>query len=180
MTLRMTALEGCFEVQCTSRPDDRGTFLKIFHDQAFQSLGLCTSWAEEFITSSRRGVLRGMHFQAPPRQHAKLVTCLCGRVLDVVLDLRAGSATYGKTHSVELSWNSARSLYIPEGLAHGFLALEEGAMVHYKVSTIHSPEQDHGILWNSFGFAWPEGNPILSQRDRALPPLDAFRTPFRR
>jgi len=119
-----------------------------------------------------------MHFQLPPSQHAKLVTCISGRVLDVVVDLRLDSSTYGCSASVELSSEHPSALYIPEGLAHGFLALEE-SILHYKTTSAHDPERDRGILWSSIGFPWPVSDPILSDRDALFPALAAFASPFR-
>lgn len=178
-TLHGTGLDGCFEVRLNPHLDIRGRFLKTYHEGAFRDLGLCTQWREEFVTTSAKGVLRGLHFQVPPHQHTKLVVCLAGRVLDVALDLRAGSPTYGVCAAVELSGDRANGMYIPEGFAHGFLALENGATLLYKVSTQHAPAQDQGLRWDSIGFDWKVDSPILSARDAAFGTLAAFQTPFR-
>ncbi len=178
-TLYETGLAGCFEVRFHPHRDARGLFLKTYHEAIFRSLELCTEWREEFVSTSARGVIRGMHFQVPPHQHTKLVVCLAGRVLDVVVDLRAGSPTYGTCASVELSADRANAMYVPEGFAHGFLALENGSTLLYKVSSMHAPTHDHGLRWDSIGFDWPISSPILSFRDAEFGSLAAFQTPFR-
>ncbi len=178
--LRETVLPGCFELQPFQQQDARGRFVKTFHEPAFRALGLAVDWKEEFVSSSRKGVLRGMHFQTPPHDYVKLVTCLAGRALDVSVDLRARSPTFGQCAALELSAEKCNAVYLPSGLAHGFLALEEGTLVHYKVTCAHAPTHDGGILWSSIPFSWPEPDPILSDRDRSFPSLHAFRSPFPR
>lgn len=177
-TLHPTILEGCAEVRLQPHRDARGLFLKTYHETTFRDLGLGTTWREEFISTSSKGVIRGMHFQVPPHQHAKFVVCLAGRVLDVALDLRAGSPTYGRCAAVELSAEMANGLYVPEGFAHGFLALEDGSTLHYKVSSMHEPEYDWGLRWDGIGFDWPVTEPILSARDTTFGTLADFQTPF--
>lgn len=179
MTLHPTGLEGCVELRLAPFRDARGLFLKTYHEAMFKDLGLCTEWREEFVSTSAKGVLRGMHFQVPPHDHEKLVLCLAGRVLDVALDLRADSPTYGRCAAVELSAEQANGLYLPKGFAHGFLALEEGSTLLYKVSTMHAPSHDRGLRWDSVGFEWPAASPLISPRDAAFPALVDFETPFR-
>jgi dTDP-4-dehydrorhamnose 3,5-epimerase len=159
--------------------DLRGSFCKIWHPDILSRHGIRMEIAEEFFTRSRRGVIRGMHFQLPPRQHSKLVTCLTGEVLDVVVDLRVGSPDYGRPQSFRLSAASAQMLYVPEGFAHGFLSLSEESLLLYRCSSVHSPAHDAGIRWDSLGFAWPCAAPILSERDKAHPGLAEFDSPFR-
>ena len=176
--VRETPLAGCLELTPFCQADARGRFLKLYHEPSFRALGLAVDWAEDFVSVSGPGVLRGMHFQAPPFEHVKLVTCLAGRVLDVVLDLRADSATYGQCAALELSAQAGNGLYLPAGLAHGFLALEADTLVHYKVTRAYAPDHDCGVLATSIPFAWPVAEPILSDRDRAFPALADFVTPF--
>jgi dTDP-4-dehydrorhamnose 3,5-epimerase len=158
--------------------DHRGFFVKTFHDLTFARQGVQFTLKEEFYSVSTRDVLRGMHFQIPPHDHAKMVTCFRGRVLDVLLDLRRSHPTYGKTWSTELSEDNHAVLYIPSGVAHGFLVLSEEALVHYKTSSVHQPASDKGIRWDSFGHAWPVKDPILSERDKKFPGLAEFQSPF--
>ena len=179
MQLEHTPFEGCFEIRCMQFPDRRGSFVKTFHEGFFRANGLRCDWREEYYSVSVRHVLRGIHFQKPPQDHAKLVYCLAGSVLDVVVDLRKDSSTYGQVASFELSAAKANSLYLPSGLAHGFLSLSEQAIMQYKVTSVHSPEHDAGILWNSIGFDWPVTDPVISDRDRQHPSLRDFVSPFR-
>lgn len=172
------SLPGCFELRRRIYRDARGNFIKNYHEDLFLDLGLRTDWKEEFFTTSHAGVIRGMHFQVPPAQHAKLVTCIAGAALDVLLDLRSGPF-FGRCISLWLSGEQGNAVYIPEGVAHGFLAQTEGTILHYKVTSLHSPEHDRGIRWNSFGFPWPVTGPLLSDRDQVFPSLTEFQTPFR-
>lgn len=176
--LQETRLRGCFEVQPRVFNDDRGRFVKIFHEGEFRKLNLETVFKEEYYSHSKRGVLRGMHFQTPPSDHVKLVYCVQGEVLDVVLDLRKGSATYGQAESIRLSAEQGNYLYIPKGLAHGFFATSDIATLVYKVGTVHDPLNDTGVLWNSFGFEWPVINPVISNRDAGFKSLSEFDSPF--
>ena len=121
---------------------------------------------------------RGMHFQAPPHDHDKLVYCLAGRALDVVLDLRNGSPTFGRAISVLLNSNGSEGVYVPQGCAHGFLSLESETMLLYHVTSEYSRDFDCGIRWDSIPFTWPVKQPLVSERDMLFQPLVAFRSPF--
>ena len=172
------ALPGCYVVRPVVRQDARGRFVKPFQASWFARAGLRTDFAEQYHSRSARGVVRGLHFQVPPADHAKLVSCVSGRVFDVALDLRVGSPTYGQVATVELDGETARAVYLPSGIAHGFQALEDGCTVLYAVTSEFAPDCDAGVLWSSAGIRWPIERSIVSDRDRALPPLDAFRSPF--
>jgi dTDP-4-dehydrorhamnose 3,5-epimerase len=172
-------LPGAFAVHARVATDARGSFVKTFHAPTYESLGLRTDWKEEYYSSSRRGVVRGMHFQTPPADHAKLVFCVSGSVTDVVVDLRRGSPTYGEHRSLDLSADNGIGLYIPSGCAHGFVSTSDLSTMYYKVTSVHSPEHDAGIAWDSFGFGWPVHDPLISERDRRHPRLDVFDSPFR-
>lgn len=172
-----TALPGCVLVRQPVVRDDRGWFWKLAHADTFASLGLRSDFRESYCTASEPGVLRGMHFQTPPHDHAKLVACLSGQVIDVVLDLRKDSPTFGRFASFELVPDTGEAIYIPSGVAHGFVALEPSLLL-YNVTSTHTPSHDHGVLWSSFGFTWPVGNPRLSARDLAHPRFDDFVSPF--
>lgn len=178
MELRQTAIPGCYEIQPKVFNDERGSFIKTFHDATFVELGLRTDWREEYYSRSKKGVIRGMHFQLPPMQHAKLVYCLEGAVKDVILDLRVGSPAYGQCAVIELSAQAGNMVYIPEGMAHGFCAMTEDAVMQYKVTSVHSPAQDAGILWSSIPANWSVENPIVSVRDQAFGKLANFVSPF--
>ena len=171
-------IAGCFELRPTVVDDRRGFFAKIFHRPLWEEFGLCTHFEEEYVTRSMPGTLRGLHFQTPPMEHHKVVTCLRGRAWDVAVDLRADSPTYGEHVSVDLSDARANALYLPAGVAHGFCVTGAEALLYYKVSTVYAPEHDAGIRWDSAGIPWPISDPILSDRDQKLQPLAGFRSPF--
>lgn len=178
MDLIPTTLEGCYQVRPFFAQDERGTFVKTFHAERFSALGLPTEWREEYYSSSRKGVIRGMHFQTPPHDHEKLVYCIQGRVLDVVVDLRKDAPTYGRHFAVELDAACGHGVMIPKGMAHGFLALTENVLMTYKVTSVYAPENDSGIRWDSFGLEWGVDRPIVSSRDRAHPTFADFNSPF--
>lgn len=179
MELVPTDISGCFEIRPKVFNDVRGMFVKSFHEPTFRNFGLNTVWREQFWSSSARGVLRGLHFQVPPADHAKLVTCVSGAVLDVVVDLRKSSPTFGKHVRCELTSANGHLLYIPRGMAHGFLAKTEGAIMTYVVETVHDPACDRGLLWNSCDIDWPfDSAPIISARDASFPAFSREETPF--
>lgn len=178
MELIPTMLEGCFQLRPFFAEDERGTFVKIFHEERFAELGLPTEWREEYYSYSRKDVIRGMHFQTPPHDHEKIVYCMQGRVLDVVVDLRKNSSTYGQHVALELDAARGHGLFIPKGMAHGFLALTEGVLMAYKVTTVYASSNDAGIHWDSFGVDWSIKQPIVSARDSAHPEFEKFNTPF--
>ena len=179
MDLIPTAIEGCFVIQLKTTSDKRGCFVKTFHKNVFSELGLETSFSEDYYSISKKSVLRGLHFQLPPHEHAKLIYCISGCIFDTVLDLRKNSSKYGEYDTFELSLDKANMLYIPPGLAHGFYVLSERATVVYKVSTVYSPKYDTGILWNSTGIPWPDKNPIISKRDSQFLKFEQFKSPFK-
>lgn len=178
MDVEATDIPGCFVLQARRLHDVRGSFVKTFHAERFEELGLRTDWREEYFSTSVAGVVRGMHFQTPPADHAKMVFCLIGSVLDVVVDLRRGSPAFGRATGFELSAENGRGLYIPTGCAHGFVSTSAESGMYYKVTSVHSPDHDAGIAWDSIDFAWPVEAPLLSERDRRHPRLFQFETPF--
>ncbi len=173
-----TECAGLFVLQPRIFSDARGTFVKTFNEELFRDLGIFFSPREEFFSVSAKNVLRGMHFQIPPAAHAKLVYCATGRILDVVLDMRADSPTRGQTVSRELSAANREMFFIPPGFAHGFLSLEDDSLTVYKTDFGYAPAQDQGIVWDSFGFEWPVKNPVMSERDRGFSRWPEFESPF--
>ena len=171
-------LLGCYKFSPKIIGDMRGRFVKIFHEPSYAALGLETNFAEEYYSVSHKNVIRGLHFQVPPMDHVKMVYCLEGHALDVVLDLRVGSPTYGQFETFELNSINSSSIYIPKGMAHGFCALSENTIMVYKVSTVYSPEHDAGILWNSVGIPWPIRDAVLSVRDQDFSTFADFNSPF--
>lgn len=178
MNIEPTDIPGCHIVQANVLRDTRGTFVKTFHSDRFEELGLRTDWREEYFSTSVRNVVRGMHFQNPPADHAKMVFCLVGEVLDVVVDLRVGSPTFGRSVGFTLSAENGRGLYLPSGCAHGFVSRTDLSGMYYKVTSVHSPEHDAGIAWDSIDFDWGVADPVLSPRDQAHPKLPDFQSPF--
>lgn len=178
MELAPLPIDGCHVLRTPAFRDVRGSFIKSYHYEEFERLGLRTDWREEYFSASRTGVVRGMHFQVPPAEHAKLVFCVSGCVLDVILDLRVGSPSFGQACGIELDAESGRGVYIPVGCAHGFLSLSDDSVMYYKVTSVHSPHQDRGIAWDSFDFDWPIDAPILSPRDASHPRFTDFESPF--
>lgn len=173
-----TDIKGVYEIDFFNMQDDRGSFVKTFHENTLKSYGLETHFAESFYSTNQKNVIRGMHFQYPPDDHAKIVYCSSGRLIDVILDLRKASPTFGKFTTVELSGDNFKGVYLPQGTAHGFATLEDNTCMVYLTSTVHSPKNDGGILFDSFGFNWPIENPINSERDLTFPTLDNFESPF--
>ena len=171
-------IPGCYELQPKVQKDSRGKFVKVFHRGEFEKNNFEVSFIEEYYSYSKRGVIRGMHFQLPPCDHVKLIYCPFGEVFDVVVDLRLGSPTYGQSRHINLSAKAANYIYIPRGVAHGFCVKSDLAILVYKVSTIYSQEHDSGLLWSSIEVDWPTKTPIISERDQKLPSLLDFKSPF--
>jgi dTDP-4-dehydrorhamnose 3,5-epimerase len=163
--------------------DGRGWFSETFSEQRLRDLGITCHFVQDNQSSSRRaGTLRGFHFQVPPGAQAKLISVLRGRILDVAIDVRSGSPTLGKHVAIELSAETGKQLYVPVGFAHGFVTLEDEVLVSYKVSDYYSPCNEGGIRWNDPEIAcpWPfnDGDIIVSDKDRRLPFLNEFASPF--
>ena len=173
-----TGIADCRELHFAPHEDARGRFVKTIHAADFASLGLSADFRETYHTVSGAGVLRGMHLQLPPSEQAKLVYCIAGRVMDVHLDLRRGSPSFGRFAVVELSGQQANGVYLPAGVAHGFYVREAPATVVYHVTAEYDAAADAGVRWDSFGAPWPDRSPVVSARDAALPAIEGFRTPF--
>ncbi|MBI2439507.1 MAG: dTDP-4-dehydrorhamnose 3,5-epimerase [Candidatus Moranbacteria bacterium] len=162
--------------------DDRGCFFESFSVERYQKLGIpADRFVQDNVSKSKRGVVRGLHYQARPFEQGKLVQVLCGRVLDVAVDIRVGSPTYGRHVMVELSGVNHKQFWIPAGFAHAFMSLVDNTIFTYKVTGLYHKESDRGILWNdpALDIAWPKDvTPIVSSKDAASPPLseivDAF------
>lgn len=176
-----TRLAGCYEIIPCRHSDNRGAFIKTVHQEAFKELGLEYNFTEQYHSISKKNVLRGLHFQMPPSDHAKLVYCMEGRIFDVAVDLRQGFATYGCFHTCELSAENGKMLYIPKGMAHGFYTLSDQSVVMYNVTSVYDAERDSGILWNSLNIPWPVGKndqPVISERDKKFCTFAEFSSPF--
>lgn len=171
-------IPGVYEIEMFHAGDDRGMFVKPYHKSTLEKHNLISDFQESFYSINQRGVIRGMHFQNPPHEHAKLVYCSSGRLIDVILDIRIGSPTYGKFARVELSGDNFKAVYMPSGVAHGFAVLENNTCMVYLTETMHEPSADHGVRIDSFGFDWPIPNPIISERDNQFKPLHELESPF--
>lgn len=158
--------------------DERGSFSKTFHKSTLQENGIEFELNESYFSFSHKDVIRGMHFQLPPHEHAKIVFCPHGAILDVIIDLRKESMTYGQFFAQELSEANHKAYYIPAGFAHGFKALTDRALTYYLVSSEYHKESDTGIRYDSFGFDWAVKNPVISERDLSFLTLEAFDSPF--
>lgn len=177
MALKLTpvgGLEGLLLAESPAHPDDRGVFMESFRADDWAKAGL-PPLVQDNLSRSRKGVVRGLHFQKDPHAVGKLVRCAHGRVFDVAVDIRKSSPTFGKWAGVELSEEGNRALWIPPGFAHGFCALTEDAAVTYKVSGYWSAGVDGGVRWNdpAIGVKWPltASEAIVSAKDAALPLL---------
>lgn len=173
-----TFIKGCFEIKTNTVEDDRGSFTKIFNSEEFKKKKFNNNFVEQYYTTSLPNVVRGFHFQIPPYSHAKLIYCVYGEVLDVTVDIRVGSPTYGKFYSTILSAKKSNMIYLNEGLAHGFCTGKKKAILVYQQTTSYNKENDKGILWNSVGVEWGIKNPIISNRDANFPTLNGFKSPF--
>lgn len=171
MNILKSNLDGVFEIENNIFNDHRGCFVKTFHAGDFIENGLDADYKESFYSVSKKNVLRGMHYQLPPYDHSKLVYVVSGKILDVVVDIREGSGTFGGYYSTELSSLNGKSLYVGKGFAHGFLTLSESATVVYMTTTVYNPESDTGVRWDGFGYEWPVSNPIISSRDKGFKKL---------
>ncbi len=168
MQLERTAIEGLVEVKVTPHEDERGIFARTYDEEVFARAGLPTHWPQcNTSWNRRRGTLRGMHFQAAPKEEPKLVRCTAGRVFDVAVDLRRSSSTYLGWVGVELSAEKRNALFIPAGLAHGFLTLEDGSEVYYQMGAVYDGGLQRGVRWNdpAFAIAWPFAPTVISARD---------------
>lgn len=174
MEIFPAGIEGLFFLSPRRFGDDRGFFFEAWRQDVFDRLtGQEIVFRQDNVSLSRRGVLRGLHFQREPQAQGKLVSVLSGKIFDVAVDLRPGSSTLGRHVAAELSSDDQRMLWIPEGFAHGFLVLSETALVHYKATRPYAPESEAAIRWNDPDLAipWPldGGQPIVSAKDAAAP-----------
>lgn len=182
MEVIKTAIDGVVIIEPKVFGDARGYFFESFSQRDFDALVAPVSFVQDNESRSSYGVLRGLHFQCPPYAQAKLVRCVSGKVLDVAVDLRRGSPTYGQHIAAELSEENHRQLFIPKGFAHGFSVLSESAVLQYKCDEFYAPQSEGGIsiLDKSLGIDWkiPEDKTILSAKDSVRQCLADFDSPF--
>ncbi len=180
MEFRYFDIPGVVEILPKVFGDARGAFFESFSAQKMADAGIVGNWVQDNQSRSDRGVVRGLHFQQPPHAQAKLVRVAAGRALDVIVDIRRDSPTYGQHVSVVLDAERFNMLYVPVGFAHGFTALEDNTLFLYKCTDYYAPHSEGGLLWNDPALAidWGVENPTISAKDQVLPTLSEFTSPF--
>lgn len=180
MEFKETFIKGLFIVEPKLFNDSRGYFYELYNKNSFSKY-INIDFIQENSSKSKKGVIRGFHFQLPPYDQSKLVSCIHGKILDVAIDLRKNSRSYGKYFSVELSSENKKQIFIPKGFAHGFQALSNDTIVNYKVDNFYNPKYEDGIFWNDDDLLieWVDGiKPIISNRDLNLKNFKNFKSPF--
>ena len=180
MELIKTSIDGLLIIKPDVFKDDRGYFYESYNKERFAKAGLMMDFVQDNESKSDKGVLRGLHFQKPPYAQGKLVRVIKGSVMDVAVDLRKDSPTYGKWESVVLTEENKLQFWIPEGFAHGFVALEDNTIFNYKCTNVYNKESEGSILWNDpdININWNIDNPILSEKDKISPLFKNFESPF--
>lgn len=180
MKLIETPLEGLLVVQPTVFEDERGYFFESFNENYFLQAGITEHFVQDNQSKSQKGVLRGLHFQNPPYAQGKLVRVITGAVLDVAVDIRTNSPTYGQHFKIELTEQNKTMLWLPKGFAHGFATLENNTIFSYKCSNFYNKESEGCILWNdeTLKIDWQITNPILSEKDKVGTPFTKFKSLF--
>ena len=174
MKFRKTSLDGVWLIEPKIFEDDRGHFLEAFREEVYREKGLEFNFVQDNISTSVRGTLRGLHYQIPPWSQAKLVMAMNGEILDVAVDLRKNSPTFGKYYSAILNDKNRKMILVPAGFAHGFSVLSEKATVFYKCNQYYHKASERGVRWNdkAIGINWQVETPILSEKDQSLPLLE--------
>ena len=178
MTIKKTPIDGLLILRTDKYQDERGSFVKLFNHDFFTEHGLDTDFKEFYYSVNRKNVVRGMHFQTPPCDHSKLVYVSQGKIRDVIVDLRKESPTYGQWFSIDIDADSNIYIYIPKGMAHGYISLEDNTIVNYAQTSCYDREHDCGIDSMSVGIDWGIEEPIRSGRDLTFPKLKDFNSPF--
>lgn len=181
MEIIKTSIEGLLIIKPDVFKDERGYFFESYNKERFLKHGLDMTFVQDNESKSGKGVLRGLHFQKPPYAQGKLVRVVKGSVLDVAVDIRKGSPTYGKWEATVLSEENKEMFWIPEGFAHGFVTLEENTVFTYKCTNVYNKESEGSLRWNDpdINIDWNIDNPILSEKDKISPLFKEFETPFK-
>jgi len=168
MVITETFIKGVFLIQPKVYEDDRGYFFECYNKAVFELAGIKNDFVQDNQSKSQKNVLRGLHFQKEPHAQGKLVRVFSGAVLDVVVDIRKGSSTYGKYYSCELNESNKKMLWIPPGLAHGFLTIEDNTVFFYKCTALYNKDSEAAIRWNDpiLNINWGVLNPIISEKDK--------------
>jgi dTDP-4-dehydrorhamnose 3,5-epimerase len=180
MEIQKTTIDGLLIFKPKVFGDKRGLFLETYNKQLFASLGLNVEFVQDNQSVSHKGVVRGMHFQSPPFAQGKLVRVVYGAVWDVAVDIRKTSSTYGKYFAVKLDAENNAFFWIPEGFAHGFVALEDNTIFQYKVSNYYNRDAEMSIRWNdpTLNIPWETEQPTVSEKDQQSPLFNDFVSPF--
>lgn len=171
-------IKGILEIEPVKFQDSRGENIKPFHKNQMNKIGIECDFMEDLMVKSKKGVIRGLHFQSSPFTQAKLIYCAKGSIFDVALDIRKESPTYGEYISFILDSTKNNMIYIPEGFAHGYQALEEDTVVIYKMTSIYSKKHENGIKWDTVNVEWPIKKVIVSDKDNILVEFEKFISPF--
>ena len=174
-------IQGLKIIENNSFEDDRGYFMEFYNQKTYQNLlNKDNSFVQDNISSSKKNVIRGLHFQAPPFDQGKLVQVLQGKALDVVVDIRRDSPTFGEHYKIELSSKNKIQFWVPSGFAHGFISLEDDTLFSYKCTQFYSKDHERALLWNdkTLNIDWGTQNPIVSQKDQEAPHFKNFNSPF--
>ena len=175
MNVLTTEIDGLLIIEPQYFSDTRGFFMETYNRERYAQAGIEESFIQDNVSLSKKGTLRGLHYQAPPFAQGKLVQVLKGAVLDIAVDIRFGSETFGKHVAVELSAENKKQFWIPAGFAHGFVALQDDTLFSYKCTNVYAPEYDRGVLWNDtqIGIAWPlpAESLLISDKDAKQPLL---------
>ncbi|MDB6021436.1 MAG: dTDP-4-dehydrorhamnose 3,5-epimerase [Pedosphaera sp.] len=177
MKFSRTTLAGLWLIELELREDERGFLARTYCEQEFAAQGLNTHWPQCNLTlTKKRGMIRGLHYQADPKPEIKLIRCSAGAIFDVLVDVRRDSPTFGRWEGFELTDANHRMLYVPGGFAHGFQCIADNCEVFYQMSEVYIPELARGIRWNdpAINIQWPLASPTLSDRDKNLPPLSSL------
>jgi dTDP-4-dehydrorhamnose 3,5-epimerase len=180
MDIKTTPIEGLLIIEPQVFTDSRGYFYESYNKEKFVAAGINIEFVQDNQSLSQKGIVRGLHFQAPPFDQGKLVRVIQGAVLDVAVDIRKNSPTYGQNFSIELSAQNRTMFYIPPGFAHGFETLEDNTIFLYKCTDVYNKQSEGGLLWNDadLGIKWQTSNPLISEKDKILPLLKDLTSPF--
>ena len=180
MQVKTTTIEGLLIIEPQVFNDPRGYFYESYSKEKLSKAGVNLEFVQDNQSLSQKGIIRGMHFQAPPFEQGKLVRVIQGAVNDVVIDIRKNSSTYGQYYSIILTAENKKMFYIPPGFAHGFETLEDNTIFLYKCTNIYNKESEGGVLWNDneININWENKNPIISEKDAILPTLKNLQSPF--
>jgi dTDP-4-dehydrorhamnose 3,5-epimerase len=180
MTVDRFEIEGLLLIKPAVFSDERGLFYETYSSNKYSTYGIPTSFMQDNESISKKNVLRGLHFQSPPHDQGKLVRVIKGAAIDVAVDIRKQSPTYGKYIMVELSEENKFQFWIPSGFAHGFLSLTDETIFSYKCTNLYNKESESGLLWNDkdINIQWNIENPIVSEKDIQLAPFNSFNSPF--